>query len=144
MGSTCTSCGAPNLPEGEFVCKTCLNQERRTQPGKIDSFRGKYYFLSNFYPAEVTYRGITYKNNEAAFQSMKCPSEARKFANLSASEAKSLGRRIIESNHILTRFLTTSNIPFYCLSVTVGVFLLFDLFGYCCLHDNPFRNILYE
>ena len=34
----------------------------------IDSFRGKYYFLSNFFPAEVTYNGLTYQNNEAAFQ----------------------------------------------------------------------------
>ena len=37
----------------------------------IDSFRGKYYFLSNFFPAEVTYNGLTYQNNEAAFQAQK-------------------------------------------------------------------------
>lgn len=27
---------------------------------KIDEFRGKYYFLSNFYNSPVTYEGITY------------------------------------------------------------------------------------
>ncbi|MDI3411831.1 hypothetical protein QKW52_22665 [Bacillus sonorensis] len=37
----------------------------------IDEFKGKYYFLSNFYSAPVMYQGITYQNNEAAFQAMK-------------------------------------------------------------------------
>lgn len=37
----------------------------------IDSFRGKYYFLSNFYNARVTYKGFTFQNNESAFQSAK-------------------------------------------------------------------------
>ena len=37
----------------------------------INEFRGKYYFLSNFYEAPVTWNGITYQNNEAAFQSAK-------------------------------------------------------------------------
>ena len=33
----------------------------------IDSFKGKYFFLSNFYESPVVYEGITYLNNEAAF-----------------------------------------------------------------------------
>lgn len=37
----------------------------------IDSFKNEYYFLSNFYEIPVTYKGITYQNNEAAFQAMK-------------------------------------------------------------------------
>ena len=37
----------------------------------INEFRGKYYFLSNFYNTPVTWDGITYQNNEAAFQSAK-------------------------------------------------------------------------
>ena len=37
----------------------------------IKEFRGKYYFLSNFYEAPITYEGITYQNIEAAFQSAK-------------------------------------------------------------------------
>ena len=60
----------------------------------IDDFRGKYYFLSNFYSADVEYLGIIYKNNEAAFQSQKDISRSIEFANLSASDAKRLGRRV--------------------------------------------------
>ena len=38
----------------------------------INTFRGKYYFLSNFYMAPFIYKGISYLNAEAAFQSAKC------------------------------------------------------------------------
>ena len=37
----------------------------------IDKFRGNYYFLSNFYPCKVQYRGITYPTSEAAYQAQK-------------------------------------------------------------------------
>lgn len=63
----------------------------------IKEFRGKYYFLSNFSEAKVEYNGITYLNNEAAFQSMKTLNiEKRKqFANLDPSTAKRKGRNIL-------------------------------------------------
>lgn len=63
---------------------------------KIDSFRGKNYYLSNFYERLVTYDGITYKNNEAAFQAQKCISyeDRKQFSDLNASEAKRLGRKV--------------------------------------------------
>lgn len=63
---------------------------------RIDSFRGDYYFLSNFYEAPVTYDGVAYQNNEAAFQAQKCADyEARKqFSHLNASEAKKQGRTV--------------------------------------------------
>lgn len=62
----------------------------------INEFRGKYYFLSNFYSAPVEYDGIVYQNNEAAFQSAKTINyETRlKFADLDPSSAKRKGRRI--------------------------------------------------
>lgn len=62
----------------------------------INEFRGKYYFLSNFYSAPVEYEGITYQNNEAAFQSAKVINYDNrfKFANLDPSKAKKLGRRV--------------------------------------------------
>ena len=60
----------------------------------IDSFAGKYYFLSNFYNADVWYNGYTFKNNEAAFQAMKCTERIKEFVNLNPSEAKRLGRRV--------------------------------------------------
>lgn len=64
---------------------------------KINSFRDEYYFLSNFYECYVTYNGLTYKNNEAAFQAQKCinPKDREKFCNLRASESKKLGRRVV-------------------------------------------------
>lgn len=64
---------------------------------KINSFRDEYYFLSNFYECSVTYNGLTYKNNEAAFQAQKCinPKDREKFCNLRASESKKLGRRVV-------------------------------------------------
>ena len=61
----------------------------------IKAFKGKYYFLSNFYEAPVTWEGITYQNNEAAFQSAKVTSGDRKaFAELNPSDAKKLGRQV--------------------------------------------------
>ena len=63
---------------------------------RINRFKGKYYFLSNFYTAPITYKGITYLNNEAAFQSMKTEyrEDRKKFSKLSARDAKKLGREI--------------------------------------------------
>jgi len=37
----------------------------------INSFRGKYSFLSNFYQSEITVYGIEYPTVEHAFQAMK-------------------------------------------------------------------------
>lgn len=63
---------------------------------KIDSFRGSYYFLSNFFEISVTYDGITYQNNEAAFQAQKCLNyeDRKQFSHLNPIEAKHLGRRV--------------------------------------------------
>ena len=63
----------------------------------INSFRDEYYFLSNFYEVPVTYNGITYKNNEAAFQAQKvAPSKEAmlEFKDLNSTEAKKLGRKV--------------------------------------------------
>lgn len=62
----------------------------------INSFRGEYFFLSNFYEIPVEYEGVVYQNNEAAFQAQKCidKGDRTKFANLSPNEAKKLGRKI--------------------------------------------------
>ena len=45
----------------------------------ISEFRGEYYFLSNFYSAPVTYNGMCFENNEAAFQAAKCPERMTEF-----------------------------------------------------------------
>lgn len=56
-------------------------------------FSGKKWFLSNFHECPVTYKGITYKCSEAAFQAQKCRNEADKaqFAELTGKPAKHLG-----------------------------------------------------
>jgi len=36
-----------------------------------NSFRNKYFFLSNFFPCIITYRGIAYRSVESAFQVQK-------------------------------------------------------------------------
>lgn len=63
---------------------------------RINSFRGDFFFLSNFYEAPVQYDGIVYQNNEAAFQAQKCanPADRQKFAELNPTEARHLGRAI--------------------------------------------------
>lgn len=62
----------------------------------IDSFKGKYFFLSNFYEAPVEYDGLKYRNNEAAFQAQKTKSKAdrQRFTMLDASSSKRLGRSV--------------------------------------------------
>ena len=62
----------------------------------IKEFRGKYSFLSNFYSAKVAYRGITYDNNESAFQAQKCPNEVQKkqFCGITPNIAKRKGRDV--------------------------------------------------
>ena len=37
----------------------------------IDSFSGRFSFLSNFYPCEIKHQGITYKSVEAYYVAMK-------------------------------------------------------------------------
>lgn len=63
---------------------------------KIDSFRGEYHFLSNFYVTPVCVYGIEYPNAEAAFQAQKCvlPEEAEAFKTMSPQMAKRYGRMV--------------------------------------------------
>lgn len=63
---------------------------------KIDSFTKEYFFLSNFYPTEVEYNGLTYHSSEAAFQAQKCKREEDRdaFAEMTAAESKKAGRSV--------------------------------------------------
>lgn len=62
----------------------------------INEFRGKYYFLSNFYIAPVIWEDVRYTNNESAFQSAKLTSriERQDFSELDPGAAKRKGRRV--------------------------------------------------
>lgn len=64
---------------------------------KIDRFRDENYYLSNFYEVPVTYQGLTYMNNEAAFQAQKTtdPKQRELFTRMNSSEAKKAGRQLV-------------------------------------------------
>lgn len=70
----------------------CVNKEENI----VRCFRGKYSFLSNFYPAKVFFDGVTFLNSESAYQAQKCKNEEERllFAKLSSDESKSLGRKV--------------------------------------------------
>ena len=67
---------------------------------KIDSFRGEYTFLSNFYPcqSQILYEGEWYRSVEHAFQAAKSidPQERRNLRQFcrTAAEAKKFGRTV--------------------------------------------------
>ena len=58
---------APPLKTNELSDESPASEE-----AAITSFRGEYAFLSNFFAAEVTFEGLTFPTNEAAFQAAKC------------------------------------------------------------------------
>lgn len=65
--------------------------------GPVTSFDGPHRFLSNFYPAPVTYNNITYPTSEHAYQAQKSGNSRvhKIFAKLeTASDAKTLGHAI--------------------------------------------------
>lgn len=63
---------------------------------RIDQFRGKYYYLSNFIESPIEYEGLTYRNGESAFQAMKVTdmSKRKQFTDLPPNKAKSKGRNV--------------------------------------------------
>lgn len=63
----------------------------------VDSFKGRYHFLSNFYAAPFEWEGIEWHNSEAAYQSAKSTDikVRRKFALTTCPvKAKRTGRNI--------------------------------------------------
>jgi len=64
----------------------------------IDSFKGEYRFLSNFWPAVVVFEGITYPTTEHAYQAAKTlDQDDRLIISLMATpgQAKRAGRKIV-------------------------------------------------
>ena len=59
----------------------------------IDSFRGEYRFLSNFYPSEIEYEGRTYPTVEHAYQAAKTTDpEARE--QIAAAATPGIAKRL--------------------------------------------------
>jgi ribA/ribD-fused uncharacterized protein len=63
----------------------------------IDEFTGDYHFLSNFYPCNVIYEGLTYPSSEHAYQAAKSTDPDDRIYVKKApdpSESKKRGRKI--------------------------------------------------
>jgi ribA/ribD-fused uncharacterized protein len=63
----------------------------------ITSFRGPYWFLSNFYPVVIRFEGVDYPTLEHAYQAAKTlnPSERSVIARaLTPGQAKAIGRKV--------------------------------------------------
>ena len=63
----------------------------------IDSFRGKYSFLSNFHPSRIQYAGYEYPTAEHAYQASKTgyPDQEEKIRNAETpAQAKHLGQKV--------------------------------------------------
>lgn len=56
--------------------------------GAIDSFRGDYRFLSNFYPCVVCYGGVEYPSVENAYQAAKTGNTDSYFESCTPGQAK--------------------------------------------------------
>jgi ribA/ribD-fused uncharacterized protein len=65
--------------------------------GRIDDFRGAYYFLSNFAPAQVTLDGMQFPTVEHAYQAAKTvePQERERILGASTPDlARKMGRKL--------------------------------------------------
>lgn len=62
----------------------------------IDSFKGQYEFLSNFYPCSVPYAGMWFPSVEHAYQAAKFEKDTTRllFQYGTAAEAKKLGKSL--------------------------------------------------
>nr|WP_256821808.1 NADAR domain-containing protein [Enterococcus mundtii] len=80
------------------------SKTNHSSKGTIDSFRGDFFYLSNFSNYPITYEGITYKNNEAAFQAAKLATNTtidsktkltrQNFSDMTGRQAKEAGKRV--------------------------------------------------
>ena len=62
----------------------------------IDCFDGKFAWLSNFFPCQVSHQGLLFQSSEAAFQASKSLDmiERRKFTAVHAGKSKRMGRKL--------------------------------------------------
>lgn len=66
-------------------------------PSAIRGFTHDYFYLSNFFPCEIPYEGLTFHSTENAFHAAKYPLETRVFfVTCTPCEAKKHGRSPME------------------------------------------------
>lgn len=74
-----------------------MNRNGKLPWNTISDFHAEgYTFLSNFYEVSVSYGGMTFGSNEAAFQAQKCLTEEEKlpFTEYGPGKSKGMGRRV--------------------------------------------------
>jgi ribA/ribD-fused uncharacterized protein len=87
----------PAPPPPTPASRPSTTRPATTQSAAIDSFQGEYRFLSNFWPAQVVFEGITYPTAEHAYQAAKSldPTERQRIAaSPTPAEAKRAGRAL--------------------------------------------------
>src|SRR5438270_6235435 len=80
-----------------LILMGCSAQPATKPVEKIELFEGPYRFLSNFYPAQVEFDGLTYPTVEHAYQSAKTldMNERKRIAQApTPAEAKRQGRAL--------------------------------------------------
>lgn len=80
----------------------------------INEFKGKYFYLSNFYKVPVTHNGITYRSNETTFQAQKTINKADRyvFAELNPSLSKKHSQMLIKKYTMAVGQLLCNSIKF--------------------------------
>lgn len=63
----------------------------------IGPFKGPWRFLSNFWPCEICYAGLTFASVEAAYQAAKTldQTERARFVTMDAKQAKRAGKKLV-------------------------------------------------
>ena len=88
-------CSGAKAPTTSPAVAPLSDQLSDGSTGRINSFEGPYRFLSNFYPAEIEFEGMTYPSVEHAYQAAKTlDTEVRKkiAAIPNPGDAKRMGR----------------------------------------------------
>lgn len=99
MGGRCQKTHTHQVPKTKTKVGRRINITFRSfddQP-RIESFKGKYSFLSNFHPSKVKFEGLIYPTSEHAFQAAKTLNMdiRKRFCSYdSPGIAKRMGRKI--------------------------------------------------
>lgn len=73
-----------------------MDQNEPLEARVINSFKGKYAFLSNFWPCQIVDGGLTFPSVEHAYQAAKCADPKLKvgFTSGTAANVKKRGRHV--------------------------------------------------
>lgn len=87
----------------------CEFSDREKERKVINSFDGKYYFLSNFFQSPVEYEGLIYQSSEAAFQAAKTRASFREVGDYLSSFGVSSDALTDEKMNTLEDMLTMTS-----------------------------------